>query len=80
MRSPSSGALAEVLRGEGATVEGQADGALHVTGLAAAAIGELAAARGFVLHELAPQSASLEEAFLEVTREAQEYAGGVPRG
>jgi ABC-2 type transport system ATP-binding protein len=80
VRSPSSGALAEVLRGEGATVEGQPDGALHVTGLAAAAIGELAAARGFVLHELAPQSASLEEAFLEVTREAQEYAGGVPRG
>jgi len=80
VRSPAAAALVEVLRRHGATVEEQDDGALHATGLAAAAIGELAAGGGFVLHELAPQSASLEEAFLEVTREAQEFAGGVPRG
>jgi ABC-2 type transport system ATP-binding protein len=80
VRSPTSGALAQLLRSRGATVETAPDGALRVTGLDPAAIGELAAAHGIVLHELAPRSASLEEAFLEVTREAQEYAGGVPGG
>jgi len=80
VRSPTSGALAGLLRPHGATVETAPDGALRVTGLDPAAIGQLAAAHGIVLHELAPQSASLEEAFLEVTRDAQEYAGGVPRG
>jgi ABC-2 type transport system ATP-binding protein len=69
VRSPAVAALADLLRREGAVVEADDGGALHVTGLGAPAIGELA-----------PQSASLEEAFFEVTREAQEYAGGVPRG
>ena len=80
VRSPTSGAFAGLLRQRGAAVETEADGALRVTGLEAPAIGELAAANAVVLHELAPRSASLEEAFLEVTREAQEYAGGVPGG
>ena len=78
VRSPQSPALAELLRRDGATVE-EADGELHVTGAEAAGIGELAAANGIVLHELAPRTASLEEAFLEVTRGAQEYVGeGMP--
>jgi ABC-2 type transport system ATP-binding protein len=80
VRSPAAGTLGDLLRRQGASVEVDGDGALHVTGLDAASIGELAAAHSIVLHELAPQTASLEEAFLEVTRESQEYAGGVPRG
>ena len=80
VRSPTATRLAELLRHHGATVTVDGDGALHVTDIEAPAIGELAAANGMVLHELAPRSASLEEAFLEVTREVQEYAGGVPRG
>jgi ABC-2 type transport system ATP-binding protein len=47
-----------------------------VTGIDAAAVGELAASVGLVLHELTPQQASLEEAFLEVTKEATEYQAG----
>ena len=39
----------------------------------AAAIGELAAAHGVVLHELTPQRASLEEAFMELTSDSVEY-------
>jgi ABC-2 type transport system ATP-binding protein len=78
VRSPQLPALAELLRRDGATVE-EADGELHVTGAEAAGIGELAAANGIVLHELSPRTASLEEAFLEVTRGVQEYvAEGVP--
>jgi ABC-2 type transport system ATP-binding protein len=50
------------------------DGSLIVTGSTAAQIGELAAERGLVLHELTPQRASLEEAFMELTRESGEFA------
>jgi ABC-2 type transport system ATP-binding protein len=62
-------ATAEALAGE------PADRApvLTVTGVAAARIGELAAQAGIVLHELTPQMASLEEAFLELTADSLEY-------
>ena len=66
-------------RGWNSTRAGE-DGACIVTGGTAAQIGELAAERGVVLHELTPQQASLEEAFMELTREAGEFAhgGGAP--
>ncbi len=48
------------------------DGALIVTGSTAPQLGELAAERGLVLHELTPQQASLEEAYMELTRESGE--------
>ena len=50
------------------------DGSLIVTGSTAPQIGEAAAARGLVLHELTPQKASLEEAYMELTRESGEFA------
>jgi ABC-2 type transport system ATP-binding protein len=46
---------------------------LTVTGLPAARIGELAASSSIVLHELTPQLASLEDAFLELTAGSLEY-------
>ncbi len=49
------------------------DGAIEVTGLEASTIGELAAANGLVLHELTPVRASLEEAFMELTRDSVEF-------
>lgn len=73
VRSPHADHLAGLLRNERAGVEIAADGALLVKGPDAAWIGELAARNGVVLHELAPQQASLEEAFLTVTKDAQEY-------
>ena len=36
-------------------------------------IGDVAAANGFALHELTPQQASLEEAFMDLTREDIEF-------
>jgi ABC-2 type transport system ATP-binding protein len=44
------------------------------------AIAELAAARHVVLHELSLQSASLEEAFMELTRPDTEYHGATRSG
>jgi ABC-2 type transport system ATP-binding protein len=45
---------------------------LTVTGLEAARIGEIAAAKAVVLHELTPM-ASLEEAFMELTSGSLEF-------
>ena len=44
-----------------------------MTGLDAAAIGAVAAAHGIALAELATHSASLEEAFFELTRDETDY-------
>ena len=49
-------------------------GLLEVNGLTAAQVGEAAAAHGIVLHELTPHQASLEEAFMDLTRDELEFA------
>jgi ABC-2 type transport system ATP-binding protein len=80
VRSPQPGRLTDLLAAEGGKVtarpgnDGQSE-ALSVTGLAAPRIGEIAAAGGIVLHELTPQLASLEEAFMELTADSVEYGG-----
>ncbi len=75
VRSPQSDALAAVIVSSGGKIARMGDGALEVSGLSAADIGDLAAARGYALHELSPQTASLEEAFMELTDESVEYRG-----
>ena len=79
VRSPQAAPLTELLAAEGGKVtaspgNGGQPGALTVTGLAAPRIGEIAAAGGIVLHELTPQLASLEEAYMELTAGSVEYA------
>jgi ABC-2 type transport system ATP-binding protein len=76
VRSPQLDQLAELAREAGMTTEQDADGALLVEGVETDAVGELAARNGITLHELSPQRASLEEAFMELTKDAVEYAGG----
>ncbi|MGN6797564.1 MAG: ABC transporter ATP-binding protein, partial [Gaiellaceae bacterium] len=66
--------LRELLVGPDVSVTADDDGALEVSGLTAAQIGDIAAERGLRLHELTPQQASLEEAFMELTRDDLEYA------
>jgi ABC-2 type transport system ATP-binding protein len=78
VRSPDADTLAGLITAEGGKVTPQepADGragALSVTGLDAPRIGELAAANRVVLHELTPQLASLEEAYMELTADSVEY-------
>jgi ABC-2 type transport system ATP-binding protein len=53
-------------------------GLLEITGLTAEQIGEEAAANSIVLHELTPQQATLEEAFMELTQDAVEFQAGAP--
>ena len=74
VRSADQTALAGVLTAGGATVSATGDGALSVTELDAPAIGQIALGAGIALHELTPVRASLEEVFMEMTSDAQEYA------
>jgi ABC-2 type transport system ATP-binding protein len=73
VRSPSADRLASLVAEEGGTASPDNTGALVVVGVDAPRIGELAASEGIVLHELAPQRASLEEAFMELTQESVEF-------
>jgi ABC-2 type transport system ATP-binding protein len=82
VRSPRAAELAGLLAARGATVHREDDGALAVTGLDAAAIGDLAAEHGLAVHALVPRTASLEDAYLDLTGESVEYraAALVPEG
>ncbi|MER5856386.1 MULTISPECIES: ABC transporter ATP-binding protein [unclassified Streptomyces] len=73
IRTPQRERLLDVLHQAGITVVESGAGALEVEGGKAEQIGELAARNGLVLHELSPQQASLEEAFMQLTAEAVEY-------
>jgi ABC-2 type transport system ATP-binding protein len=78
VRSPQATGLRELLLGERVAVTSPEPGLLEVSGLTAEQVGETAAAHGIVLHELSPQQASLEEAFMELTREDVEFKTGEP--
>ncbi|MFF5426533.1 MULTISPECIES: ABC transporter ATP-binding protein [unclassified Streptomyces] len=71
-------ALAGPLLAAGAVVVEEA-GRLTVSGLPAARIGELALRHRVPLHELTTRTASLEEAFMELTAGSVEYPAGDPR-
>jgi ABC-2 type transport system ATP-binding protein len=71
--TPEPERLREVLAAEGIQVTDSGDGALAAHGADPARIGELVAAHGVVVHEIAQRSASLEEAFVRMTGEAVEY-------
>ena len=68
--------LADPLRSVGALLDSGPGGALVVTGLDAAAIGAVACAHDIALVELATHSATLEEAFFDLTRDETDYHAG----
>lgn len=73
VRSLQDAKLAALVSAKGGSSRTEADGALAVSGMDASAIGDLAGANGIVLHELSPQEASLEEAYMELTHDSVEY-------
>lgn len=75
VRSPEPDRLRSVLEANGATADEQPDGSLAVLGADPATIGDLALAAGVALHELSPQTASLEEAYMDLVREDVEFVG-----
>src|SRR3712207_1469792 len=73
VRSPHRERLLDVLHQAGVVAVESGEGVLEVDGDKAEHVGELAAQHGLTLHELSPQQASLEEAFMRLTAESVEY-------
>lgn len=73
VRTPEPDRMRDILLHAGVRPVFEKDGSIQVEGVDAARIGELAAWYRVVLHELSPQKASLEEAFMQLTAESVEY-------
>jgi ABC-2 type transport system ATP-binding protein len=78
VRSREIDRLRPALEAAGASVTMEADSSLSVRGLDAEKIGALSLRESVVLSELAPQQATLEEAFIESTEGDLEYRGDRP--
>jgi ABC-2 type transport system ATP-binding protein len=76
VRTPNPAVFADLLQRAGARYRPYGHDGMDVQGLAIERIGELALQTQTVLHELSPQSESLEEAFLQATAGEQEYQSG----
>jgi ABC-2 type transport system ATP-binding protein len=70
------GRLRDLLAGPGVEIAGHTGSEeLQVSGLSARSIGLKAAEHGIALFELSPRTVSLEDAFMDLTRDAVEYHG-----
>ncbi|ADJ50953.1 multidrug ABC transporter ATPase [Amycolatopsis mediterranei S699] len=72
VRTPHADRLRAALTGQAEFTE--ADGAFVVSGVDSDRIGQLAFDAGATLHELSPLTGSLEQAYLDLTRDAVEFA------
>jgi ABC-2 type transport system ATP-binding protein len=75
VRSPQAADLALALAAPDVTIT-RIEDSIEVTGLTAAQIGDVARDRGVAVHELTPKQASLEEAFMDMTRGEIEFRTG----
>jgi len=73
VRSPEATDLRELLIGLGAKVTGLEAGLLEVSGLTAERISDVAFRNGLPVYELTPQRATLEQAYMELTKDSVEY-------
>jgi ABC-2 type transport system ATP-binding protein len=78
VRSPQLAALRAAMTSRDLTVQEDGPDALLVVGSSTEQVGELAAAKGVVLHELSAQRGSLEEAFMQLTGGDVQYASSPP--
>jgi ABC-2 type transport system ATP-binding protein len=80
VRTPQLEQLGALLAAQGGTVRADGEGALVVTKLGMSEIGDLAFDNQIRVHELSPIQASLEQAFMELTKDSVEYHAAVPAG
>ena len=73
VRSPQAAELAALLEASGAAVTREENDTLAVTGASSDVIGELARASGFTLAELSAQQGSLEDRYMELTKDSADY-------
>jgi ABC-2 type transport system ATP-binding protein len=76
VRSPQAEELRTHLAAPDIKIASLEPGLLEIQGLSAAQIGEAAAKHRLVLHELTPQQVSLEQAFMDMTRDEVEFRTG----
>jgi ABC-2 type transport system ATP-binding protein len=76
VRSPKAARLAALLCEGGARVRAE-DDMLQVSDADCPAVGDLAARHGIPVHELSAQMASLEAAFMELTRDSTDFRAEV---
>ncbi|GAA4248018.1 ABC transporter ATP-binding protein [Dactylosporangium darangshiense] len=77
-RTPDAARLAALVTDAGGKVAPEPDGALLITELPLPRIGDLAYDHSVRLHELSPLQASLEQAFMELTKDSVEYHAAIP--
>ena len=77
VRSPHAAKLRELVLGPNVTVTSEEPTVLEISGTTTEQVGEIASANGIVLHELMLEQASLEEAFMELTRDDVEFKAEV---
>jgi len=77
VRSPQSDELERLLKAEGIVAE-RVDGSLRLHGITTDRVGDLAAANQLTVHELVEEKASLEAAFMEMTRDSVDFHAGAP--
>jgi ABC-2 type transport system ATP-binding protein len=80
VRTPETDKLGGLLGEKGASVRADGEDALLVTKLGMQEIGDLAFDNQIRVHELSPIQASLEQAFMELTKDSVEYHAAVPAG
>ena len=78
VRTPEATRLSAAITGPEVTVTVVGQDVVEVEGLTAAQIGDTAHGLGVRLHELTPKQASLEEAFMDMTRDEVEYHASSP--
>ena len=80
VRSPQARQVRELLVGNDVQVTEAEPDVLEVRGLTSDVIGERVAEAGLVLHELTPEQATLEEAFMQLTHDAVDFHGHAEAG
>jgi len=75
--SPDASRLRDLLAGPGVTITSPEPSRLEIDGSTAPHVGEVAAAHGIVLHQLADIAPSLEEAFMELTADSVTFHGSI---
>jgi ABC-2 type transport system ATP-binding protein len=73
LRSPQAARLRDLLVGPNIVVTSSTPERLEVVGMTSDQIGEIAFTNQIRIYELTPQQASLEQAFMKLTRDAVEY-------
>jgi len=71
--SPQATAIRDALVGPGVQVTALQPGVIRIDGVSASKIGELAATKDWVLHELTPLQVSLEDAYMKLTEDSVEF-------